>query len=249
VNATGPGGPAGGGPNPAGQLIRSSVPAGKATGKDDDDWQMEEFLLIWMKRRRRLDEDGDEDGDGDGHGKGNGNGEGNGGHKGPAATPFLVIPAAAGDSGARPIPVDAATSNMSIVAGIAQDSGTTWSQWQIQLSCTVTNRGAAVCAAGLAEFYIGPQFSVWNPGHELLTPAQVGANAQLVGRNSFRAPPGGTVTVVCPNLWQPGSPDAAQQGVLVQVYDALGDHLTTPYDAVSDRHVARFDAVMDPIIF
>jgi hypothetical protein len=71
----------------------------------------------------------------------------------------------------------------------------------------------------------------------------------LVGRSSFRAPPGGTVTVVCPNLWQPGSSDAAQQGVLVQVYDALGDHLTAPYDAVSDRHVARFDAVMDPIIF
>jgi hypothetical protein len=42
-----------------------------------------------------------------------------------------------GNGGARPIPVDAATSNMSIVAGIAQDSGTNWSQWQIQLSCTV----------------------------------------------------------------------------------------------------------------
>jgi hypothetical protein len=243
VSAASAGGPGGGGLSPAGQLIHSSGLASKGTGKDDDDWQVEEFLLVWMRRRNRPDRDEDEDGDG--HGKG----KGNGGQKGPTATPFLVIPAVAGDNGARPIPVAAATSNMSIQAGITPDSGTTWSQWQVQLSCNVANLGAAVCAAGLAEFYIGQQFSVWNPNHELLTPAQVRASAQLVGRSSFRAPPGGTVTVVCPNLWQPGSPEAAQQGVLIQVYDAVGDYLTAPFDAVSDRHVARFDEVMDPIIF
>ncbi len=57
------------------------------------------------------------------------------------------------------------------------------------------------------------------------------------------------MTVNCPTFWVPGSADAAQQGVLVQVRDLFQDPVTVPFDAVNDRHVARFDAVMDPIIF
>jgi hypothetical protein len=76
----------------------------------------------------------------------------------------------------------------------------------------------------------------------------VKANTQLIGRATFRAPPGGTTTVLCPNPWIPGNVNEAQKGILVQIYDPLSDQITAPYDAVSDRHVARNDGAMDPII-
>jgi hypothetical protein len=162
-----------------------------------------------------------------------------------------VVPSAEGDTGARPIPATQATTNASIQANLTQIvSGT--DQWLMQLSCTVANLGAAVCAVGVAEFYVGDQFSIWNAGHASLTPAQVKANASLVGRAIFRAPAGGSVTVMCPNMWTPvvaADPTQAQKGILVQVYDALTDLLIAPFDALDDRHVGRNDELMDPIIF
>jgi len=197
------------------------------------------------------DDDDDDDDDGGKHGGTNGgNNGGNCGTKGPTATPFLLIPASTGDTGARPIPAAQAVMNDSIQATIANPLNPNgWSQFQIQLSCLVGNLGVVGCAVGLAAFYIGDQFSVWNAGHESLAPAQVKANAQLVGYASFQVPPGGTATVVCSKLWVPGSSTAAQKGVLVQVYDLFTDHMTAPFDAVNDRHVARNDEVMDPLIF
>ena len=52
----------------------------------------------------------------------------------------------------------------------------------------------------------------------------------------------------CPNLWTPGSADAAQKGVLAQISDLLTDPMTAPFDGIGDRHVARNDGVLDPII-
>ena len=208
--------------------------------RDYDD----ELLLVWLKRRKR--EDDDDNGGGGGSG---------GGQPGPTATPFLVIPTATGDSGTRPVPPAEGVMNHRVQASVtAITPGIDRHQYLIQLSCVVSNLGVAGCAVGLAEFYVGDQFSVWNPNHETLTPTQVKANADLVGYATFRAPPGATVTVTCPTLWIPtvGTPTGlteAQKGVLVQVYDAITDPMTAPFDALNDRHVARNDEVMDPILF
>jgi hypothetical protein len=168
---------------------------------------------------------------------------------GPTATPYLVIPSWPNDPGARPLPVGEALGNRSIKATIvsrAIEGGSV--QPNIQLSCVVANLGAAPSSAALIEFYVGTEIGIWNPGHATLTPAQVSAATQLVGRASFVAPPGVTTTIVCPALWSPGSLEAARQGVLVQVSDLFTDPITAPFDAVDDRHVARADDVMDPIL-
>jgi hypothetical protein len=123
-----------------------------------------------------------------------------------------------------------------------------WASFQVQLSCTVADLGVVGCAAGLAEFYVGDQFSVWNPGHEGLTAVQVKANAQRVGYAPFQVSPGGTATLTCRKLWTPGSAAAARKGVLVQVYDFFTDRLTAPFDAVNDRHVARNDQAVGSMV-
>jgi hypothetical protein len=139
--------------------------------------------------------------------------------------------------------------NNSIQATIVNPTvGTGWTDFEIQLSCMVADLGVVGCAAGLAEFYVGDQFSSWNPGHEGLTAAQVKANAQLIGYVSGQVPPGGTATFTCKKLWKPGSSNAARKGVLVQVYDFFTDRMTAPFDAVNDRHVARNDQAMNSII-
>jgi hypothetical protein len=165
-------------------------------------------------------------------------------------TPFLVIPCVPGDSGTRPIPVSLALTSQAIQATIANPTAPqSWTQFEIQLSCVVANLGAVASPAAMIEFYTGAAIGVWNPGHTTLTPAQVQAGVQLVGRASLIAPPGSTTTVNCPAYWVPGSAQAAQQGVLVQVQDLFTDQMTAPFDAVNDRHVARNDQIMDPIIF
>jgi len=189
------------------------------------------------------DHDHDHNGDHDGD-----DGE-KGGPPGPTATPFLLIPSGARDTGARPIPVTQAVNNNSVQANITNPTvGTGWTDFEIQLSCIVADLGVMGCAAGLAEFYVGDQFSAWNPGHEGLTAAQVKANAQLIGYASFQVPPGGTATITCKNTWKPGSSSAARKGVLVQIYDFFTDRMTVPFDAINDRHVARNDQAISSTI-
>jgi hypothetical protein len=139
--------------------------------------------------------------------------------------------------------------NNSVQANITNPTvGTGWTDFEIQLSCIVADLGVMGCAAGLAEFYVGDQFSAWNPGHEGLTAAQVKANAQLIGYASFQVPPGGTATITCKNAWKPGSSNAARKGVLVQIYDFFTDRMTAPFDAIDDRHVARNDQAISSMI-
>jgi hypothetical protein len=180
-------------------------------------------------------------------------GDGTNGTQGPPQpipTPFLVIPCLAGDQGSRPVPVATAIANQSIAVTIANptDPGG-WTNFQIQFSCVVANLGAVASPAALVEFYTGAAIGVWSAGHDTLTPAQVQADVQLLGRVSATIPPGSAATVTCPKYWVPGSAAAAQQGVLVQVRDLFTDPITAPFDAINDRHVARFDEVMDPVIF
>jgi hypothetical protein len=161
-----------------------------------------------------------------------------------------VIASAPGDSGSRPIPADQAYASSSVQANIANATATNnWSDFELQLSCVVSNLGVVPSPAALAEFYVGAAIGIWSANHDSLTPAQVQAGVELVGRAGFAAPAGTSVTVNCPVLWHPGSADAAQQGVLVQITDLFMDPWTAPFDALRDRHVARNDEVMDPIIF
>jgi len=179
----------------------------------------------------------------------NGGGE-TGGPPQPVPTPFLVIPCVPGDTGSRPIPVTLALTSQAIQATIANPTSPNgWTDFQVQLSCVVANLGAVASPAAMIEFYTGAAIGIWNPGHDTLTPAQVQAGVQLVGRASFTAPPGSATTVNCPAYWVPGSAQNAQQGVLVQVRDLFTDPWTAPFDAVNDRHVARNDEIMDPLIF
>jgi hypothetical protein len=171
-------------------------------------------------------------------------------NEGATTMPFLMIPSVPGDSGTRPLPVDQALTNQSITADIANpDAARGWRDFAIQLSCVVANLGAGPSSAGMIEFYVGANISIWNLGHRSMTPAQVQTSTHLVGRGSFTVPPGAAVTVRCPQLWVPGKSDVAQKGVLVQVTDLFADRITAPFDAIGDRHVSRNDEVMDPIIF
>jgi hypothetical protein len=137
---------------------------------------------------------------------------------------------------------------MSIEAMVTNPAAAGWADFDVQLSCTVADLGVAGCVVGLAEFYVGDQFSTWNPGHEGLTAAQIRANAQLIGLGSFQVNPGRGVIVICPKPWKPGSSIAARKGVLVQAYDFFTDRMTAPFDAVNDRHVARNDQAMRSVI-
>jgi hypothetical protein len=178
-------------------------------------------------------------------GTGPGDGTGTGGPPQPVPTPFLVIPFAPGDTGTRPVPAAQALYSQAIgwtIANPAAPGG--WNDFQVRLSCAVANLGAVASPAAMIEFYTGAAIGIWRPGHATLTPAEVKAGVQLVGRASFTAPPGTVTTVTCPRYWVPGSGDAAQQGILVQVRDLFTDPWTAPFDAVTDRHVARNDGIM-----
>jgi hypothetical protein len=197
-------------------------------------------IIITIRIRGRSDDDEDEGGIGNG---------GDGSGQGPTATPMLLVPFAPGDIGRRPLTPGQAFASGGILAAIANPSDPNgWANFAIQISCMVENLGAVASAVCLAEFYVGDQFGIWNPPHKSVSPAQVKANAELIGRASFTAPQGKVTVLECPNLWKPGSSAGAEKGVLVQVYDLFSDPMTAPFDAMNDRHVARNDGVMNPLL-
>jgi hypothetical protein len=168
-----------------------------------------------------------------------------GGPTQPVPTPFLVLPCLPGESGVRPIPADRALYSRAIdwtIANPAAPGG--WADYEIHLSCAVANLGPVASPAAMIEFYTGTAIAIRQTGHATLTPSQVKAGVHPLGRASFTAPPGTVTTVTCPTPWVPGSADAAQQGILVQVRDLFTDPWTAPFDAVNDRHVARNDDIM-----
>jgi hypothetical protein len=163
----------------------------------------------------------------------------------PVLTPFLVIPCAPGDPGARPLPAARALYSEAIgwtVANPAAPGG--WHDFQLQVSCAVANLGPVASPAAMIEFFIASQLGIRHKGHAALSPAEVRADAKLLGRATFTAPPGVVTTVRCPVAWRPGSYKSALQGVVVQVNDLFTDPWTAPFDAIDDRHVGRNDDTM-----
>jgi len=165
----------------------------------------------------------------------------------PVLTPFLVIPCAPGDPGARPLPAAQALYNKAIgwtVSDPAAPGG--WQDFQLRVSCAVANLGPVASPAAMIEFYTGAALGIRHKGHAALSPSEVQASVQLLGRASFTASPGSVTTVTCPVAWQPGSYKAALQGIVVQVRDLFTDPWTAPFDAINDRHVARNDDIARP---
>ena len=163
----------------------------------------------------------------------------------PVLTPYLVIPCRPGDPGARPLPPNQAIYSEAIgwrVANPAAAGG--WRDFQLQVSCAVANLGPVASPAAMIEFYAGADIAIRHTGHAELTPAEVKAALQLLGRGSCTAPPGVVTTVTCPTQWVPGAYKAALQGILVQVRDLFTDPWTAPFDAINDRHVGRNDDIM-----
>jgi hypothetical protein len=160
-------------------------------------------------------------------------------------TPFLVVPCRPGDPGARPLPASLAFYSNAIgwtVANPAAPGG--WQDFQLRLWCAVANLGPVASPAAMIEFYTGSHVGIRHKGHATLSPADVRAGVQLLGRATFTAPPGAVTTVRCPTAWRPGSYKAALQGVVVQVNDLFTDPWTAPFDAINDRHVGRNDDTM-----
>jgi hypothetical protein len=156
-----------------------------------------------------------------------------------------VIPCRPGDPGARPLPTNMALYSESIGWTVTNPHAAGgWHDFQLQVSCAVSNLGPIASPAAMIEFYTGTDIAMRHKRHALLTPAEVAAHVQLLGRASFTAPPGATTTVRCPTPWVPGSYKDALQGILVQVRDLFSDPWTAPFDAINDRRVGRNDNTM-----
>jgi hypothetical protein len=163
----------------------------------------------------------------------------------PVPTPFLVIPCRPGDPGARPLPASQAIYSDALGWTVANpDAAGGWRDFQLRVSCAVANLGPVASPAAMIEFYTGADIGIRHKRHATLTPAEVQARVQLLGRGSFTAPPGVVTTVTCPTPWVPGAYKAALQGILVQVRDLFTDPWTAPFDAFDDRHVGRNDDTM-----
>jgi hypothetical protein len=156
-------------------------------------------------------------------------------------TPYLVVAAAPGDDGARPLPSQLALHNASVQildsAGTPVTSpvaGTTYT-----LRCTVINLGATAAYGGLANFYVA-QPSDFDAAAR--TPR---ALMKVLGYTGFVVLPSRSATITCPRSWTPSTDLEAISSVLAHVYDPFFDPLIRSFDARNDRHVGRQDTIPD----
>ena len=157
--------------------------------------------------------------------------------------PFLLLAAAAGDQGNRPLPAGVAHHNPSVqvleLDAKGQPTGgpvlAVKAGKQYQLRCLVTNLGQVPALMGIAEFFVAkrPQLEASAADPNVPLPA--------FGYAGFTAPQGKTVAVACRKAWKPSQDQVVEAGVLAQVYDPTGDFLQKRFDPAHDRHVGRFD--------
>jgi hypothetical protein len=160
----------------------------------------------------------------------------------PTATPYLLIPAMAGDNGSRPLANSQVFHSQGIwledLIGNVITTPVIGNQYVIK--CRVLNIGAFASYGGLADFYLEKP--------ELFN-ALAGMPAAILpafGRTGFSVLPGEYKDIKCPHNWHPKSPDDLLSSILVQVYDPIsGDNIISRFDARIDRHVGRHDFTSD----
>jgi hypothetical protein len=157
-------------------------------------------------------------------------------------TPYLVIPVASGDNGARTaIPNSLVFHSKGIwienLAGSVITTPIVGGEYRIK--CKIVNLGAFPAYGGLANFFINTP-ATFN--------AAAGTSAILpaLGNTGFSLPQGREITITCPNSWKPTTPADVASSIVVHVYDPFtGDTVTSRFDARNDRHVGRHDFTSD----
>ena len=159
----------------------------------------------------------------------------------PTATPYLVLAAALGDVGARPLPGAEALRSASIEI-VDATSGAPVAMpvkgGSYKLRAHITNLGATASYAGLADFYVAPTQVFDAAAHGGPPPVAQGRTGFSVGSQAM-------VTVVSPHVWAPDDDARAAASIVVHAYDFMLDPLGQPFDARGNRHVARRDDVSD----
>src|SRR5262249_30932794 len=114
--------------------------------------------------------------------------------KGPTATPFLVVPAVAGDGGARPIPGTSAlhSAGLQILDGTGTAVARPVPGHSYILRATVANLGPAAAYAVLVDFYVGDPAA-------FDAAAAAGTAMPTHGRTGLMLLPGRTTTIDCPH--------------------------------------------------
>lgn len=157
------------------------------------------------------------------------------------ATPYLVVAAAPGDDGARPLPSQLALHNGSIQ--ILDSAGTLVASpvagITYTLRCTVINLGTTAAYGGLANFYVAPSADL---DAAVRTPNPL---MKALGYTGFVVQPSSSAIITCPKSWTPSTGLEATSSVLAHVYDPFFDPLIRPFDARNDRHVGRQDTILD----
>jgi hypothetical protein len=162
--------------------------------------------------------------------------------------PFLVLAAAPGDLGHRPIGAASGLHSASVelveldAAGAPAGDPVAFvsAGKAYRVRCAVTNRGEAPALVGLAEFYAA------TPAAFDAAALDPGATLPPLGYGGFSVPAGRTVRIACPNPWLPTPEQSQEASVLVQVYDPTGDFIRRRFDALNDRRVARLDLSAAP---
>lgn len=149
----------------------------------------------------------------------------------PTATPYLVIPANAFDTGARPLAAGMQSAGIEILDAAGAPVNTPIAGQTYRLSATVHNLGATASYAGLADFFVASRavFKIARGGGQT-PPAQ--------GRTGFSVRSNASTVFESPALWTPANAAEAGQSVLVQVADLLLDPLGWAFDWFGNRHVA-----------
>ena len=151
----------------------------------------------------------------------------------PALTPYLVIPAKAGDVGVRSGNDEPVFLNGGVQILDAKTKEPVFSPivgTAYTLACQVANLGSLGSFGGIMEFYVGA-------ATDFDAAAKNPQTMPAIGYEGFSVNPGETKIVECRNRWTPVT--GVEKTILVHAYDAFSDRMISRFDALSDRHVGR----------
>jgi hypothetical protein len=162
--------------------------------------------------------------------------------KRPVLSPYIVLRAAAGDQGARPLLDDQQVhynESVQILDSAGNSVTVPESGKSYRLTCRVTNLGNLGAFGGIAEFYIAAPATI-----DSLASMSKPVSAAS-GYEGFTAGPGETVTVVSRRVWTPATDQEAMSTIVVHAHDPFNDLIQKRFDARNDRHVGRRDTIPD----